>query len=254
MTRDELSRVGEAAVQVANADVNPGWLLAYGLKQPDKKLDVKAELIDHAAQASKPSPVYREAYKRWRETVRDECRFAFWEGRLENRLLIGMAATGPLETNITLSRPYGMPLIPGSALKGIARALARGNVKCDVLDIVFGREGNRDEDPESGYLVFHDAWWIPEWIPDRKTTHALVPEVVTPHHPKYYQGYSVEATDFDSPIPVPQIAAHGDFLFVVEGVTAWAQYGLAILRDALKDQGIGAAGSAGYGYFVDAAP
>ena len=250
MQRHELSAVGAQVNNDTWADkneyghkvANPGWLLAYGLESQSKK----SELIDRAAFASAPSCVYEAAYRRWSETVKDESRFAVWEGQLENRLLIGMGASGPLETNITLSRPYGMPMIPGSALKGAARALADAVVDREVRTIVFGQQGHGEEEFESGYLVFHDAWWIPG-----SAAHALTPEVTTPHHPAYYQGKSMEATDFDSPIPVPQIAAHGAFLFVIEGVAAWAEFGLAILRDALKDRGIGAAKSAGYGYFIE---
>jgi len=239
-SRDALSATAANAKQPA-----PGWLLAYGLES-SKDAEKKAALIRRVAEMSAPSDAYRAAYHRWETIVGDECRFAVWQGKLETRLLIGMGASGPLETNITLSRPYGMPLIQGSALKGAALALARTALKDDVLRIVFGGEGSGEDDFEAGYLVFHDAWWIP----DSKPT-ALVPEVVTPHHPEYYRGDPVEATDFDSPIPVPQIAAHGAFLFVVEGVAAWAEFGRAILRDALKDRGVGAARSTGYGYFGD---
>lgn len=248
MRRNDLSAAGIHS----GIGANPGWLLAFGLEAQGKKSDdKKADLIERAGRASKPSRLYQAAYDRWRETVEDECRFAVWEGQLENRLLIGMGTSGPLETNITLSRPYGMPMIPGTALKGAARslaarALADGKIDEEVLAIVFGQQGNNEEEFESGYLVFHDAWWIPD-----SAVPALTPEVTTPHHPKYYQGKAVEATDFDSPSPVPQIAAHGAFLFVVEGVAAWAEFGLAILRDALKDRGIGAAKSAGYGYFIE---
>lgn len=242
-SRDFLSAAGAAKTL---ARPSPGWLLAYGLESQDQ--EKKANLIRRAAEMSSPSDVYVAAYDRWWNMVQDECRFAVWKGQLESRLLIGMGVSGPLETNITLSRPYGMPVIPGTALKGAALALARVALKDepDVRRIVFGQEGRGEDDFESGYLVFHDAWWDP-----RSSATALVPEVVTPHHPEYYRGDPVEATDFDSPIPVPQIAAHGVFLFVVEGVAAWADFGLAILRDALKDYGVGAARSSGYGYFTE---
>ncbi|GAB4440171.1 MAG: hypothetical protein Kow00120_08220 [Anaerolineae bacterium] len=42
----------------------------------------------------------------------------------ESRLVVGLGADSVLETSLTLHRVYGYPIIPGSALKGLARTLA----------------------------------------------------------------------------------------------------------------------------------
>ena len=41
-----------------------------------------------------------------------------------SRLAVGLGAHSVLETSLTLHRPYGYPIIPGSALKGLVRAVA----------------------------------------------------------------------------------------------------------------------------------
>jgi CRISPR type III-B/RAMP module RAMP protein Cmr6 len=44
--------------------------------------------------------------------------------RTQSRLVVGLGADSVLETSITLHRVYGFPIIPGNALKGLARTWA----------------------------------------------------------------------------------------------------------------------------------
>ena len=50
----------------------------------------------------------------------------------ESRVVVGLGAESVLETSIRLHRVYGFPFIPGSALKGLARAYALWEL-CDQL-------------------------------------------------------------------------------------------------------------------------
>ncbi len=61
--------------------------------------------------------------KRWKHGVEAAGAevFTMWT---ESPLIIGLGAKGTLETAITLHPLYGFPYLPGSALKGIARAAA----------------------------------------------------------------------------------------------------------------------------------
>ncbi len=45
--------------------------------------------------------------------------------RAASRVIVGLGAESVLETSIRLHRIYGFPIIPGSALKGLARAYAK---------------------------------------------------------------------------------------------------------------------------------
>jgi CRISPR-associated protein Cmr6 len=48
--------------------------------------------------------------------------------KTQSRLSLGFGNTTPLETGLTLHRLYGLPYLPGSALKGICRAWALGTL------------------------------------------------------------------------------------------------------------------------------
>jgi len=168
-------------------------------------------------------------------------------------LYIGLGMPHVLESQVTRNQTYGMPCIPGSALKGLARAWARkdkeqgGNMTEEVVDVLFGNGSDDPEKANAGYLAFHDAWWIPD-----TGQHPYVPEVVTVHAEKYYQGKGENCPhpDMESPNPNNQIAVQGRFYFVIEGMASWAGLGMRYLKKALEEEGIGGKVSSGYGYFT----
>jgi CRISPR type III-B/RAMP module RAMP protein Cmr6 len=187
---------------------------------------------------------YRRAYARWEQ---------LWSGAgaqceklaFSNRLLIGLSNPSLWESSITLNPTYGTPVIPGSACKGLARHFAesylhllnnKSGLTRKLSDALFGRAD------DAGEVCFQDAWWVPDSAPELDgKDRPFVREVVTPHHKDFLdRSGGVEATPFDSPVPIPQIAAHGRFLFVVTGSALWAAHALDILRLALLMEGIGA--------------
>lgn len=228
-----------------------GLLFARGMRrladQPTQRGEEIAAFLERVAAQTTP-PVYARAYRRWLALTADPACCQRWIGRVEGRLFIGLGEAHVLETNLTFIRPYGVPMIPGSTLKGLARAQARrGALEASTVGVLFGQQTDQPDENDAGYLIFHDAWWVPGSAPT-----PLVPEVVTVHHPDYYgQEGRVDATDFDSPNPNAQLGARGAFLFVVEGVGGWATLGLALLRAALERFGVGGKTAAGYGYLVD---
>lgn len=122
-----------------------------------------------------------------------------------------------------------------------------------IFDILFGADS--DDEASAGYLIWHDAWWIPPSTRDFKLSKGeqnkpFVSEVVTVHHQAYYNGNMDEALDIENPIPNQQLAVQGSFYFCVEGKNQWAKFAKQLLENMLKDQGVGAKGSNGYGYFV----
>jgi len=48
---------------------------------------------------------------------------------LDWRIVIGLGGESVLETDITLHHLYGIPFIPGSALKGLTRAYVTGEIE-----------------------------------------------------------------------------------------------------------------------------
>jgi CRISPR-associated protein Cmr6 len=170
-------------------------------------------------------------------------------------MVVGLGAESILETSIALHRTYGVPYIPGSALKGLAAAAAHKQLQ-DPRWHKTGEDGKIGEwhrilfgDQESsGYVIFHDALWVPEG-----GTLPLDLDVMTVHHPKYYQGDAPPA-DWDNPTPVAFVSARGKYLLAVTGPEEWADAAMEILRDALENDGIGANTAAGYGRLQAALP
>lgn len=229
---------------------HPGLLLARGLTawpaNGEGGGQAKKALIDRVAKL-RPDGLYLAALARWQRLTADAQRFTAFQATLSGRLYIGVTRDNALETGVTTSQTYGMPLIPGSAVKGVCRAAARRlNLGAEAVRWMFGAE--TAEAAEAGGLVFHDAWWV-----GGRNDHPFVLEVVTPHHVEYYgsQG-ETPATDFDSPIPAYQIAVRGAFHFAIEGDPAWTRVAARLLQIALAETGIGGKRSSGYGLFTAA--
>jgi CRISPR-associated protein Cmr6 len=171
------------------------------------------------------------------------------------RLIVGLGSENVLETGITLHHTYGMPVLPGSALKGLAAHYCDqvwGESKTD-----FKKGGNYHKllfgaTDDSGCIVFHDGWFVPD-----SESEPLKLDVMTPHHPKWLDG-SVPPTDFDSPNPVPFLSVAGRFHVAVswhgpasDKALSWRDLAMKCLREALFHWGIGGKTTSGYGRLTD---
>lgn len=232
-----------------------GLLITRGWEKFVKGDASNGSKADHVAKVCRlrASGLYTLAYERWHAlTLQSPERFSGWHGQIQGRMLMGLATGGALETGVTTSHTYGMPMIPGSSIKGLVRAHAEAlRVPAAYLAVLFGEaedlaavaeEGRDPVLAGAGCLVWHDAWWNPE-TPIKAP---FVEEVVTVHHQKYYAGEG-DATDFDAPVPCAQIAVQGSFYFVIEGDAGWRDLALKILTSALEASGVGAKRATGYG-------
>ncbi len=204
------------------------------------------------------------------------------------RLISGLGSKGLLEVGFTFHR-YGFPFLPGSSVKGIARAwglqlLAQkfaqtGNlVKFDELLSLDEEEKfnralaedlllARDEDIGlaknfrsifgtrgcAGNALFFDA--IPVQLPK------LELDVMNPHYADYYQDEKRKTppASWQNPVPVYflTVPKGSEFSFAVGwrkkiGKESDRLHGLAEkwLKAGLETLGAGAKTSAGYGYFI----
>jgi CRISPR-associated protein Cmr6 len=214
----------------------------------------KQDLLKEAiAAVRRCEPVYRMAHDRWvsgLNTPAKETVFVPW------RLAIGLGIESVLETGITLHRTYGTPLIPGSALKGLAahychsvwgaadqEYVSKGSLYREMFGVT----------ADAGHITFHDAWILPDSL--RGNDSGLVLDVMTPHHGDYYMSKedSQPPSDYDDPTPVPFLSVRGKFCLAVtcdgDGVQAdnWAKRALALLKEALKEWGVGGKTNSGYG-------
>ena len=233
-------------------DAHAGLLMQRGLTKWDKDdKKAKADLIQKIAKipAPKKDSLYALAFTRWVQATSDTCRFATLAAGISGRLYTGLNSAGALETGISTHHTYGMPLIAGSSVKGIARSHAESlGLDKAHLTVLFGDDSDSGS-LKAGALVWHDAWVIPANTPP------FAAEIITTHHQDYYNGKQLEADEMESPIPNQQIATQGNFYFVIEsapGAQAWAAYAQNLLFQALQTQGAGSKTASGYGYFTEA--
>jgi len=226
---------------------------AADLADQTRRQEYQNVLIEKACKW-KGEDLYRLAFQQYRARL-EQLRARTSEVRTLDRVIVGLGADNPLETSITLNRLYGVPLIPGSALKGLARSYLRNQVRTH-LDQAEGpswEECDRvlfGDTSECGKVVFFDAWWVPDGEPP------LSKDVITVHHPGYYNppgGKRLPPTDFDDPNPVSFVSARGSFLVAVKGPDeGWTGFALKLLLQALEDYGVGAKTSSGYGRLIAA--
>ncbi|WP_457548468.1 type III-B CRISPR module RAMP protein Cmr6 [Archaeoglobus sp.] len=222
--------------------------------------------------------------------------------KTKSRLIIGLGDESVYETSIRLHRNYGVPYIPGSALKGVAKHYAIQLLTEANYDVLRKRLRNEDyfeiagkvqrlleESEESkvdlsfefensenvsfeelrmifgtqkreGSIIFFDAFPTPGQLKDKLI---LELDVMNPHYQPYYSASGKELQtnvekapgDWHNPTPI-------FFLTVPKGVEF--QFAIAprseegaelldkakdMLVSALKEFGVGAKTSLGYGRF-----
>lgn len=229
------------------------WLDKYITTTATSDTEAKRNLV--AEVSGQPAP---RDYPDFLARYRDGLRALGAEERLgetQGRLVVGLGGESVLETHLTLHRTYGVPYIPGSAIKGLMSRFAATRLE--------GAAWERNLDPrhfhrgeaqkalfgttdEAGLIIFFDALPL---------EYKIYPDVMTPHHSDYYGGASVPPADWDSPIPVPFLSVTGKFVFALalapgvipEQGRPWLEVAWKVLELALQEEGIGAKTTSGYG-------
>jgi len=239
--------------------------LVLGLYRPGDDSERVRDYLLRAAGRSTGSDdlvrVYRMAFERFRRSLTAAVTA---ELTVLGRLAVGLGAASALEVGLRLHHVYGVPVIPGSALKGLAahychnvwaqrdtefRGLTRRGQEGPPgpsYQVLFGSQ------EDAGHIIFHDAWILPECVAG-----SLELDVMTVHHRGYYTHAGTEPpTDYDDPVPVPFLSVKGTFLVAVEcdvkgpDGARWAELAMALLKEALAEWGAGAKTNAGYGRLV----
>ncbi len=188
-------------------------------------------------------------------------------------LITGIGQTHPNEVGMTFDHTLGIPYIPASSIKGIARFSHTLDLLVDLsnkhpdeikkdknneeyfddeaewthISKIFGKGGNKDNNGNIGNVIFLDAY--PESVP---TT--LSVDIMNPHYGKYYSGKKPPA-DYLNPKPKK-------FLTVAKGTKFIFRYMInkaksselkelakTALKKALTEEGVGAKTAVGYGLF-----
>jgi CRISPR type III-B/RAMP module RAMP protein Cmr6 len=212
---------------------------------------------------------------------------ATFEATLGARLMVNLAGGVVENAGIALDRCFGLPLIPGSAVKGITRAQALWEIKearpedkpplLRFAMLLFGfgaidikgkgdfawAGGAAEAKSVSDKLGTTDFKGCACFLPAYPTTPPeLVVDMVNPHYTEYYRGGRTKATDDESPIPnyFPAVKEGTTFGFAVllnrcvpdvVGVTSsdLLQQARQWLERAVTQKGAGAKTAAGYGWF-----
>jgi len=164
--------------------------------------------------------------------------------KVQWRLVIGLGGTHPYETSMTFHHIYGIPYIPASAVKGVTRnwviqekfGSEEKALECKEFKEIFGTQ------EKQGKVIFFDAYPVED-------IHLAI-DIMNPHYPEYYVGKEFP-TDWQNPRPIKFLTVENtkfQFLLASEekGLLDKAK---AWLKEALKESGIGAKTSLGYGIF-----
>ncbi len=227
-------------------------------KKDEQATKAKASLIQELGSIIKIPTGYEKAFSRRQQlfnTLKKENFAEVCEATVEGRMIIGLGQKGPLEAGLALEHTWGIPMIPGSALKGLTMAAAHLLLEDEAWRKKAAGRGSSltllgGTTEQIGSVVFHDAWWIPEG--EKLPIH---PDVMTVHHADYYKDGNKPPSDMDNPNPVPFASVTGKYLVVVErSFPAKADEqpelldaALCILKLGLEHLGIGAKTNAGYG-------
>jgi CRISPR-associated protein Cmr6 len=285
--RNDLESLKEKRGQVAS---HPGLLLQRYLHETAAGEDVdakqKQDILQAAIKASANSEtqqLYKTAFDRWQKCLPKE---STQSSTLQTvgRLIVGLGTENVFGTGIRLHHTYGMPVLPGSALKGLAAHYCdqiwgeRDNPNASDIAKKWRAPRNKDQrnnpdgedqgsfhklffgaTDDAGCVIFHDGWFVPG-----SSKEPLKLDVMTPHHSGWNNVVNPQApTDFDSPIPVPFVSVSGQFFVAVtwrgpkDEKQAWKWFferAMECLQEALFHWGIGGKTSSGYGRIQNPPP
>jgi len=191
------------------------------------------------------------------------------------RLIIGLGASHPQETSMTLHHIYGIPYIPGSAIKGVTRhwsVLKFAEKKNKTEDMEFEKDIEKvsnalekGEDLElevekitfkdlieifgtqekQGKVIFFDAYPFGEI--------RLKIDVMNPHYPKYYLEGQPPA-DWQTPVPIKFLTVENTKFqfYLASKEQTLVEKARSLLLETIQNYGIGAKTSLGYGIFINA--
>lgn len=178
---------------------------------------------------------------------------------------IGTGIEHPLENGFSFLKPYGLPYLPGSGVKGVLRRAAeelsqmsnaeeRGGWDQEAVDTLFGREVLKEDigaERNRGALIFWDVLPAPPGD-------SLEMEIINPHFGDYYRGHQ-PPHDAGKPIPnfFLSLPAGTRYHFYVEwrppaqaaaGCEQWRDLMTKAFEHAFDWLGFGAKTSVGYGH------
>jgi CRISPR type III-B/RAMP module RAMP protein Cmr6 len=251
----------------------------------------EAHIADKLANIARPDPKLAESAAENARRFLADLEMSFkgsvstFEATLESRMMVNLAGGVVENAGIALDRCFGLPLIPGSAVKGITRAQALWEIReapepekprllrLAMLLLGFGAHDIRGDFAKAGgpdlaratakEIGAEDFKGCACFLPAYPTTPpTLVVDMVNPHYPEYYSGRRQTAEDNESPIPnyFPAVEKGSAFGFAIllnrvppiagikkEDLLSQAR---GWMERAVTRKGVGAKTAAGYGWFA----
>ncbi|MGI6393639.1 MAG: type III-B CRISPR module RAMP protein Cmr6 [bacterium] len=173
--------------------------------------------------------------------------------KTDSRLIVGIGEESIYETGITLHHIYGIPYIPGQAIKGVVRnSYIVENFEKDENKALKNSEFIEifGDQKRAGKVVFYDSFPMHSFKPEM--------DIMNPHYGDYYSGTKPPA-DYLSPVLIPFLAVPKGVKFSFLLSMTQNHYKEEIMEKAknltlkaLTEHGIGAKTAVGYGYFKEA--
>lgn len=182
--------------------------------------------------------------------------------KVDWRLIVGLGNESVYETSMTLHHIYGIPYIPGQAVKGVLRSwiiLTEFNAKesdalldhgfCDL----FGCPAESGyKEARQGQMIFFDAF------PTALAEKSIQVDIMNPHYGPYYAEGKPPA-DYHNPVPVNFLTVQNTTFEFYVGIKQnnkdacfQGKRLLAVVQEALPqalgEHGLGAKTAVGYGY------
>lgn len=155
------------------------------------------------------------------------------------RLFLGSGFSGWETPLVTLLKPFSVPWVPGSSLKGAMRSVAeeRG-IDSSAL---FGDKERK------GNIIVVGGFIVPT------EEEVLGVDVMTPHYKPYYEGkdWAKYPHEYLDPVPIKFLVVRENvpFRFIVMTLRGNIDEMKDILKETLVSRGLGGKRSAGYGLF-----
>lgn len=236
-------RTALSGFQVAGAS-HAGQLLGPLFDGSEK--EARGKFLGQVA-SIKLSDAYKAAFATWNAATNPTI-----AATTSGPLAIGLGNASPYEVGLTLHHTYGVPYLPGSALKGLVLRAARNHILSEeALAVLFGTVGS------AAHIIWWDGWLDPQ------TARPLQLDTITVHHHKYYGSAGREGypTDFDDPNPVAFLSVPtGTKFHLALGKSTpelddrWIYLAAQLLGHGLTHLGLGGKTNAGYGGFDVALP
>lgn len=160
------------------------------------------------------------------------------------RVIVGLGSESVRDISMTLHWIYGMPYIPGQAIKGLLSnwMIAEGADSDEHFKLIFGDEENK------GKVIFMDSY-------PNDSNFTIKPDIMNPHYSDYYTSDREPPSDWQATIPIhfftlADVEFNICLIYLEKDMENIKVCGKTLedwLREALKYGGVGAKTSLGYG-------